>query len=82
MREASTGRTLAGTTFRFECRVCGADHDENRHNECPDCGQRPRDYYDGPWGPKGQFAGELPDGARFPFRADTSWASKRAEVLR
>lgn len=76
-----SGPTLAGSTCRHTCRICGADHGTERHTECPDCGLSPRQFYDGTWGSAGEFDGELPDCARFPFRTDTTWASKRVEIV-
>jgi len=69
---------LAGATISHECRICGADHGTERHTTCPECGLTPRDFYSGPWGPHGEYGDEtLP----FPFRTDTSWASRRVKVL-
>jgi rubrerythrin len=46
MSNSDTGRTLAGTTFRYECRICGADHGEERHTDCPECGRSPYEVED------------------------------------
>ena len=81
MRSNDAGRTVSGTTFRYECRICGVNHGTDRHTECPHCGAKPYDFYSGPWGNMGRYADEVPEGARFPFRTDTSWASKRVEIL-
>jgi hypothetical protein len=38
----------------------------------------PGDFYDGPWGSNGDHAQE---GRDVPFRTDTTWSSKRMEIL-
>lgn len=76
MRQHSPDKTLSGATTGYECRICGADHDD-RHTECPECGLTPFDFYDGTWGSKGKFADEHPENGDFPFRTDTGWASRR-----
>lgn len=82
MKDAGVGRSLADTTFRYECRICGADHGRDRlHTPCPECGLEPREFYDGPWAESGRFGTAKPDDAQFPFRTDTSWTSKRAEII-
>ena len=82
MRNSDVGRTLAETVARYECRICGADHGTERHTDCPNCDQRPYDYYDGPWASTGEFGDKKPDNARFPFRTDSTWSSIMVEILK
>ena len=80
MRNHTPDKTLSGTTFVHECRICGADHGTERHTRCPECGAQPYDFYNGPWGNTGEHGDAKPERARFPFRTDTSWSSKRVDT--
>lgn len=76
MQDAGTGRSLGGTTFRYECRICGSDHGTERHTDCPECGLRPMAFY-----PRVQDHVTWEEKRRLPFRVNTMWSSKRMEIV-
>jgi len=76
MREHNPTRTLGGTTFRYECRICGADHGEERHTDCPDCGHSPYDF-----NPRIQDHVTWAEKRKLPFRTNTCWASRRVKII-
>ena len=76
MKQADTGRSLIGTTFRYECRICGADHGTERHSDCPECGLNPMLF-----NPRIQDHVTWEEKRKLPVRTNTGWASKRMEVV-
>ena len=75
MRANDSGTTLGGTSFRHECRICGANHGAERHGTCPECGQTPLDF-----NARIQEHVTWDEHRKVPFDAGSSWASTRVEI--